>query len=141
MIEAAAQPLAPTLDAIRLFLHVAGATVWVGGMFVMMGLQPTARTHGPEAPKSLARAFSRLAWPAFALLIITGFWNLAAGNLSDQSNTWQAVFGVKMVMVILTGVGTFLHQRATTKAGLAIWGSVAGLAAVVALFLGILIAG
>jgi len=32
VIEAAAQPLAPTLDAIRLFLHVAGATVWVGGI-------------------------------------------------------------------------------------------------------------
>jgi len=99
---------------------VAGATVWVGGMFVMMGSSRPPAPSGPK-PQVLARAFSRLAWPAFALLIITGFWNLAAVNLSDQSNTWQAVFGVKMVMVILTGVGTFLHQRATTKAGLAIW--------------------
>jgi len=62
----------PTLDAIRLFLHVAGATVWVGGMFVMMGLQPTPApsARSPQVPR---RAFSRLAWPAFALLIITGF--------------------------------------------------------------------
>jgi len=122
---------------------VAGATVWVGGMFVMMGLQPTARTLGPEAPKSLARAFQP---PGVAGVrapsSITGFWNLAAVNLSDQSNTWQAVFGVKMVMVILTGVGTFLHQRANYEGGGSPSGApVAGLAAVVALFLGILIAG
>jgi len=46
-----------------------------------------------------------------------------------------------MVMVILTGRRDVLHQRATTKAGLAIWGSGPGWPPSVALFLGILIAG
>jgi hypothetical protein len=38
-------------------------------------------------------------------------------------------------------VGALLHSRATSKAGLALWGSVAGLASVAALAMGILLAG
>ena len=47
----------------------------------------------------------------------------------------------KIAVVALAGVATFLHQRATTKGQLALWGSVAGTAAVAALFMGILLAG
>ena len=47
----------------------------------------------------------------------------------------------KIVVVVLAGVGAFLHQRATTKGQLALWGSVGGLASVAALVMGILLAG
>ncbi len=47
----------------------------------------------------------------------------------------------KIVVVLLAGLGAFLHQRATTKAQLALWGSVAGTASVAALAMGILLAG
>ena len=47
----------------------------------------------------------------------------------------------KIAVVVLAGVGVFLHQRATTKQGLALWGSVGGLASVAALVMGILLAG
>ena len=30
---------------------------------------------------------------------------------------------IKIFFVVLAGVAVFLHQRATTKAGLAVWGS------------------
>jgi hypothetical protein len=43
--------------------------------------------------------------------------------------------------VLLAGVGVFLHQRATSKAQLALWGSVGGTASVAALVMGILLAG
>jgi len=133
--------LAPTVDAIRLFLHVLAATVWVGGQIVMLGLLPEARALSSEAPKALARAFARLSWPAFAVLVVTGFWNVAAVHPGKQSTSWQVVLGVKIGVVVLAGVGAFLHGRSTSRMALAAWGSIAGLASIAALFLGVLLAG
>ncbi len=92
-------------------------------------------------PKTLARAFARLAWPAYAVLIITGFWNISTFHFASQSGAWKAVLMAKIVVVLAAGVGAFLHQRATTKSALALWGSVAGLSSVAALAMGILLAG
>ena len=63
---------------LRLTLHVLAATVWVGGQFVMAGLLPTVRGLGDSAPRKVAKAFGRLSWPAFWLLIATGVWNYLA---------------------------------------------------------------
>jgi putative copper export protein len=131
--------LAPGLTALRLFLHVGAATIWVGGQFVMLGLLPTARSLGTDASKKLAGAFARLSWPAFVVLILTGFWNVAALSSQTKSTAWSAVFGVKMLMVILAGLGAWLHGRAKTGAAMAIWGSVAGAASVLALLGGVLL--
>jgi putative copper export protein len=133
--------LAPGLDALRLTLHVLAASVWVGGQVVMMGLVGPARRLGAEAPRALAQAFARLAWPAYALVVITGFWNYSTFHWSDQTTAWQVVFVVKLVVVAAAGVGALLHARATSRIGLAVWGSVAGLSSVAALALGILLAG
>jgi putative copper export protein len=133
--------LAPALDTVRLTLHVLAASVWVGGQIVMTGLVGPSRGLGGDAPKVLARAFARLAWPAYALLVITGFWNIAAVHYSSQDSAWKAVLMAKVVVVILAGVGAFLHQRATTKSQLALWGSVGGTASVAALVMGVLLAG
>jgi len=132
--------LAPTVDAIRLSLHVLAATVWVGGQIVMLGLLGPVREIGGDAPKALARAFARMAWPAYAVLVVTGFWNITAVGYSSQDTAWKAVLVAKIVVVALAGVGAYLHQRATTKAQLALWGSVAGTASVVALVMGVLLA-
>ena len=75
---------APGLDTLRLTLHVLAATVWVGGQIVMAGLVGPSRGLGGDAPKVLARAFARLAWPAFVVLVVTGFWNIATVNWSAQ---------------------------------------------------------
>ena len=132
--------LAPTVDAIRLSLHVLAATVWVGGQIVMLGLLGPVRQIGGDAPKALARAFAQMAWPAYAVLVVTGFWNITAVGYSSQDTAWKAVLVAKIVVVALAGVGAYLHQRATTKAQLALWGSVAGTASVVALVMGVLLA-
>ena len=133
--------LAPALETVRLTLHVLAAAVWVGGQIVMLGLVGPARSLGAEAPKTLARAFARLAWPAYAVLIVTGIWNVTAVHYSSQDTAWKAVLMAKIAVVILAGVGAYLHQRATTKSQLALWGSVGGTASVVALVMGILLAG
>ena len=133
--------LAPALDTVRLTLHVLAATVWVGGQIVMMGLVGPARTLGGEAPRTLARAFARMAWPAYVVLLLTGIWNVSSFTWSSQSSAWKAVLMAKIVVVLLAGLGSFLHQRATTKGQLALWGSAAGTASVAALVMGILLAG
>jgi putative copper export protein len=132
--------LAPALDTVRLTLHVLAATVWVGGQFVMMGLVGPARQLGGDAPKVLARAFARLAWPAYAVLVVTGIWNVSVFTWSAQSFAWKAVLLAKVAVVALAGLGALLHQRATTKGQLALWGSVAGTASVAALVMGVLLA-
>ena len=112
--------LAPALDTVRLTLHVLAATVWVGGQIVMMGLVGPARTLGGEAPRTLARAFARMAWPAYVVLLLTGIWNVSSFTWSSQSSAWKAVLMAKIVVVLLAGLGSFLHQRATTKGQLAL---------------------
>jgi putative copper export protein len=133
--------LAPALDTIRLTLHVLAASVWVGGQIVMVGLVGPARQLGADAPKTLARAFARMAWPAFGVLVLTGIWNVTAVHYSSQDSAWKAVLMAKILVVVLAGVATGLHQRASTKGQLALWGSVAGTASVAALVMGILLAG
>ena len=133
--------LAPGLDAFRLTLHVLAASIWVGGQIVMMGLVGPARGLGPGAPTVLARAFARLAWPAYAVLVITGFWNISTFQWADQDTAWRAVLIAKIIVVAAAGVGSLLHTRATSRPAVAVWGSVAGLASVAALVMGVLLAG
>ena len=133
--------LASGLDTIRLTLHVLAATIWVGGQIVMTGLIAPARRLGPDAPRTLARAFARLAWPAYVVLLVTGVWNVTAVHYAAQDSAWKAVLMAKIAVVVLAGLGVLLHQRATTKGQLALWGSVGGLASVAALVMGILLAG
>jgi putative copper export protein len=133
--------LAPALDTLRLTLHVLAACIWVGGQFVMMGLVGPARGLGPDATKTLARAFSRLAWPAYAVLVVTGFWNLSTFTWHGQTTAWKVVLIVKIVVVAAAGAGSLLHSRSTSRPALAAWGSVAGLASVASLVLGVLLAG
>ena len=124
-------------DTVRLFLHVLGATVWVGGQLTLAGLVPGLRALGPDAPRTVARRFNRIAWPAFGLLFLTGLWNLAETNVGDRSGEWIATLFAKLAIVALSGISAALHTRAATKRGLAIWGGLSGLSALLALFYGV----
>ncbi len=132
--------LATASDSIRLSLHVLAASVWVGGQITVAGLLPTVRSLGDDSPKKIAQAFAKIEWPAFALLVITGFWNMSASS-KGQSSTWKMVLGIKMAVVVAAGVAVFLHQRSKTKAALAIWGAVGSLCSVAALVMGVVLAG
>jgi uncharacterized membrane protein len=133
--------LSDGLGGFRLILHVLAATVWVGGQFTVAGLLPTLRTLGEEAPKAVGRALGRLLWPAYALLVVTGFWNIGALTVKDASSAWKAVLMVKIGVVVVAGVAVFLHQRASTRRATAVWGAVGALASVGALGLGVFLAG
>jgi hypothetical protein len=51
------------------------------------------------------------------------------------------VLGVKIAVVLVAGLAAWLHPRAGTKTGLAVWGAVTAVASVTALALGVFLAG
>ncbi|MFZ4585037.1 MAG: hypothetical protein ACOYNI_07380 [Acidimicrobiia bacterium] len=128
-------------ETVRLFLHVLGATIWVGGQFTLAGLVPTVRGLGPDATKHVARAFNRMAWPAFVLLIATGVWNVLTIEVGDTTLAYQMTLGVKLLAVAVSGIGAAVHSYGHGKAALAIGGAMSALGALAALFLGVLLAG
>lgn len=132
--------LASAFDSIRLALHVFGACIWVGGQFTLAALVPLLRKFNPDAPKIAARGFNKIGWAAFAALVITGMWNMASVP-ADAGANYQRVLGAKMVVVLLSGVAAFVHTRAKTTKSIALWGSISGLTALLAMYLGVLLAG
>jgi len=141
LLASSGPSLAPGLDGFRLIVHVLAATIWVGGQFTVAGLLPTIRTLGDDATKQVARALGRLLWPAYGVLLVTGLWNISAVDAKHASTAWNAVLGMKITVVLIAGVAVYLHQRSTSKVGLAVWGAVGALASVVALCLGVFLAG
>lgn len=131
--------LTPSLTTWRLVLHVLAATIWVGGQFTLLAALSSLRAVSDDATKAAARAFSRIAWPAFAVLVITGLWNISEVDVSHSSTAYQITLFVKITVAIASGVGAAVHQFGTSKVALAIGGSVGGLAAIGAVFLGILL--
>jgi putative copper export protein len=128
------------VDAVRLSIHVLAAAVWVGGQATLAGLVPTARTLGSGAPRALAQAFARIQWPVYAVLVLTGIWNVSATH-AGQPSPWKVVLGVKIAVVALAGLAAWLHSRSTSRAGLAAWGAVSSLSSVAALVMGVFLAG
>ena len=124
---------------IRLFIHVLAATVWVGGQITLGGLVPVVRKLGPEATRSVARQFNRLAWPAFAVLVATGIWNLYEVDLPSASTEYQVTLAVKLVLVAASGIGAAVHSQGRGKVALATGGAAAAVGAIGALFLGVLL--
>jgi putative copper export protein len=134
--------ITPFWDAVRLSLHVLAATVWVGGQLVLAALVPTLRAVGADLPRVAARRFNQVAWPAFGVLVATGIWNIVAVERADDPTSgYHAVLYVKVAVVALSGATAYLHARARTTAGLAIFGALTGASALAALVLGIVLAG
>jgi putative copper export protein len=127
------------LETIRLFLHVLAATIWVGGQITLAALVPALRGAGADVPKAAANAFNKVAWPAFAVLVVTGIWNVVAED--DSSSAYQNTLSLKYALVIASGVTAYLHARASSRRSMAVFGALTGLTALAALFVGIMLAG
>jgi putative copper export protein len=128
------------VQTLRLFLHVLAATIWVGGQLTLAALLPVLRRAGADVPRQAARQFGRVAWTAFAVLLVTGIWNVAEYDDKDASG-YDTTLVVKLVLVTLSGVAAYVHSNARSRAVLAIGGAATGLFALAALFFGIVLAG
>lgn len=130
--------ISPTLDSIRIFLHVIAVAVWVGGQIVLAGIVPQLRKVAPEAMKTVAQSFARIAWPAFLIIVFTGMWGLGTIDVTDRSSAYLATFGIKMLLVGVTVIATLIHSNGTSKAAKGIGGAASLLASLLAAFAGIL---
>jgi putative copper export protein len=125
-------------ETVRLFLHVVAATVWVGGQITLAALVPALRGAGEGVTKVASRAFNRVAWPAFGVLVVTGVWNVIA--VDDDSDAFQHTLMLKYVLVVASGVTAYVHQRATSRTTMAVFGALTGMSALGALFVGVWLA-
>lgn len=131
-----------TATTVRIFLHVLGATVWIGGQIALAGVIPVIRRHStPETVRAVARQFQFIAWPAYALLLATGVWNLFAVEVGDQSSEYLTTLLVKLLLVGVSGACAAAHI-VVTRRNPPLGGALAGLAllsALAAAFLGVLL--
>jgi putative copper export protein len=127
---------------VRLFLHVVSAMVWVGGQVALAALVPVVRrTGGTETTRAVARRFQLVAWPAFAVHVTTGMWNLFAVHVGDQSGPYLMTLAVKLALVGVSGAGALAHIM-LSRSKPALGGALAGVALLAALgatFLGVLL--
>jgi putative copper export protein len=131
--------LSPTSATWRLVLHILAATVWVGGQFTLAGVVPSLRRVSAEATRAAARAYARVAWPAFFVLVVTGIWNLAEVDITDTSTAYQVTVFIKVTLAIVSGAAAAVHQVGRTRLALALGGAIGMLSALGALFLGVLL--
>lgn len=131
--------LNPTLDTLRLFVHILAASIWVGGQIVLAGVVPGLRRIGPDATKAAANGFARVAWPAFAVVVLTGLWNLTEVDVTNTSTAYQITLFVKILLAMASGAAAFVHQIGDSTAAKAIGGAIGLLAALAAMFTGYLL--
>ena len=60
---------------------------------------------------------------------------------SQVTGSYQITLVVKLIAIAVSGVTAALHARARSTMGLAVFGTLTGISALAALFLGILLAG
>lgn len=130
--------LASTIDTVRVSLHVLAASIWLGGQFVVGGVVSSLRGTHRDALPLVARAFGRLAWPAFAVLVLTGMWSLAVIDVTATSSGYQEAVFAKVLTAIAAGAAAAIHSYGSTRAAKALGGAAAALLSVVALVLGVL---
>lgn len=117
-----------------LSVHVLAATIWVGGQVVLAAVVPVVRRAGVDVLPAIGRTYARLAWPAFAVLLLTGGYNLMA--LDEPT---RGLLVTKLLLVVVSGLGALVHQRADrpqlrgAAAGLGLLAAVAAVVVGVAL--------
>ena len=104
------------LDTVRVVLHVLAVTVWIGGQIVVGAVVPVVGRAFPGSGKVAAKAFSRVAWPAFGIAIVTGLWGMLAIPSEQTTRGWSMLLGIKMLVVLISGAAALAHQNAGDNA-------------------------
>ena len=108
------------IDAIPHWLHIVGATIWVGPQFfVFVASVPALRTvedvrQRLRALRVLTTRFNYLAWSGMAILVLTGisnYFDVRSDCDCDLSEyRWITIFSIKMTLVIIAVVLTAFHS-------------------------------
>jgi putative copper export protein len=120
-------------------LHVLSVSVWIGGQIVVAAMVPLLRSLGADAPRLAAQRFARVAWPFFALAVVTGIWNLFEVDLGDLETSYHVTLGLKLLAVAISAGAAVTHSLTDSprlRGSTGALGLVAGLAA---LYMGVLL--
>jgi uncharacterized membrane protein len=100
-----------------LFLHLAGAIFWMGGMaFMVLALRPAAHTL-LEPPVRLPlmaqvlRRFFAVVIASIAVLLVTGVWLLLQARGAKPPMGWHVMSGLGIVMMLIFGHIFFAPYR------------------------------
>ena len=126
-----------TIDTIRIFVHILAASIWVGGQFVLANVVSGLRRDHRDALPVVARAFARIAWPAFALTVVTGVWSLLALEALDSSA--QIALALKIVAVAVSGSAAAAHSLSSSRLVKGLGGALGSIAAVIAMLLAVVV--
>ena len=107
---------------IVLYLHILGATVWVGGMIVVAALVPALRkaTDDIEVVRSAARRFGTASWAALALQVSTGI-------ILILDRAWTGPLILKIGLVMVSALLALWHQFIARDQSPAMRGAMEGL--------------
>ena len=131
--------LTPALDTLRISLHIASVAVWVGGQIVVAAIVPALRSEHRAALPLVAKGFARVAWPSFAVAVLTGMWSVMTVDVGATSSGYQLSMMLKVLAVLLSGGAAAIHSAGSSTAAKAIGGALGLLFALAAVVLGVLI--
>jgi hypothetical protein len=126
-----------TIDTIRIFLHILAASIWVGGQFVLANVVSGLRRDHRDALPVVARAFARIAWPAFVVTVVTGVWSLLSLEALDSGA--QIALALKIVAAAVSGGAAAAHSLSSSRLVKALGGALGSIAAVVAMLLAVVV--
>jgi copper resistance protein D len=109
-------------------LHVLAAMTWVGGMVIFVAaVMPFFRNQDDKTREAFLQwfgaRFRTLSWSCFAILAVTGFFNLWMRGVRIEDflrAEWRGTaFGhlvlVKLALVVLAVATVALHERPATR--------------------------
>jgi uncharacterized membrane protein len=111
-----------------LFLHILGATVWVGGLIVVGALVPAIRnvTDDRRVIRAVAQRFGVVSWAALALQVVTG-------SLLLFDHAWSTALSIKIGLVMLSAILAAWHSVAARNQSPAVRGAIQGVILLLAL--------
>lgn len=127
------------VDTFRITLHLLAASVWVGGQIVLAALVPVLRGLGDDAPRRAANRFGRVAWPFFALAVVTGIWNLLEIDVGDRSTAYHVTLALKLLVVAVAGTAAALHSLTSSPLVRGLTGAVGLIGSLGALVFGVML--
>ena len=128
-----------SIDTIRIFLHLLGVAVWIGGQIVVGFLIPVVRKAGPETTQKVARRFSRIAWPFLGLIVFTGIWGLGE-NFDEYTASGKFGLMAKILLVTFSGIAAGLHINTTNNKRRGMYAAGSLVLALVAMLFGMMLA-
>ena len=111
------------------YLHVLGATAWVGGLITLAGLVPAVRKANDDRVvlRAMARRFGIISWTALGLQVGTGLW------LAMDRFPWSTALNWKVGLVMISALLAAWHTVMARDQSPAVRGAIQGSILVLAL--------